>query len=72
VDAVAGGYYDQLMADKVKDSQTLQRERELGRTAEPCNCGLEYCTGWTFGALIGHGIGRPVGILTNTKLTIAK
>lgn len=59
------------MTDQAKDRQTLKRERELGLTAEPCNCGWEHCTGWTFGALIGHGIGRPVGILTNSKLTIA-
>jgi hypothetical protein len=43
---------------------TRQLERELGRKAEPCDCGESVCNGWTFGGLIGHGVGRPMGIRT--------
>jgi hypothetical protein len=45
-----------------KPFRTRQLERELGSQAKPCDCGGSYCNGWFFDALIGHGVGRPMGI----------
>jgi len=40
--------------------------------ATPCVCGAAYCQGWTLGPFLGHGAGRPVGIVTGPRVDVGE